>query len=589
MIKQIYIGKYLFEIDNFDNDYDISIIPKKQEGCVSYFTVKADFKKEIIPETFRVSVQLASNGAFSCWNVGKGFRRDLGTFWDRDPLMSSAAAWAPLHAIVNARCENVVTCCIADFKTPISIGSGIVEENPMVWIVMDFFSECAYKTQSYETVLRLDTEKKRYERAVSEAVKLWFDDAQLKLPNVPDTARLPMYSTWYSFHQVFDHVQILQQCKLSKIVGCDTVIVDDGWQTVDGSKGYMYCGDWQCERSKMGNMRQFTDGIHKLGLKVMLWFAVPFIGKKSAACKRFQGKFLDDGAKGWYTLDVRYPEVREYLIHIYLDAVQNWKLDGLKLDFIDNMHMYEQTPAYKDGMDTVAIGDAIHKLLQDIMDSLKQINPDIMIEFRQTYIGPLMQTYGNMLRVADCCADARTNRFGIINMRLITSKTAIHSDMITWDMNESVESAAAQITNILFGVPQISVKIDKLPAPHMKMLKFYMNFWIKNREVLLDGDLAADNPEAGYTLVTSRKDDEVIAVNYANAVLNADYGFQKLTYVNAGSGDTLYIDFGSHSLKAQVRIINCMGEPIADEKMRLSGAVSFEVPQSGMTIIQIIK
>lgn len=109
-------------------------------------------------------------------------------------------------------------------------------------------------------------------------------------------------------------------------------------------------------------------------------------------------------------------------------------------------------------------------LLTDAMTSLTAINPDILIEFRQSYVGPSIRKYGNMLRVADCPNDAIMNRADIVNLRFTSGKTAVHSDMIMWNPEDRVESAALQFASILYSVPQISMRLECLPADHYKML-----------------------------------------------------------------------------------------------------------------------
>ena len=69
----------------------------------------------------------------------------------------------------------------------------------------------------------------------------------------------------------------------------------------------------------------------------------------------------------------------------------------------------------------------------------------------------------------------------------------VHSDMITWNNNDTNESVAKQLIAVLFGVPQISVRLDEIKAKHYEVLKFWLNFWMENREVLLDGKLKIYN------------------------------------------------------------------------------------------------
>ena len=125
---------------------------------------------------------------------------------------------------------------------------------------------------------------------------------------------MPMDSLWYSFHQMLSVEEIINECKLSKEMGMETVIIDDGWQTDDNNRGYAYCGDWELAESKVGDMKTMVDEIHKIGMKVMLWFSVPFVGEKSKIFDRFKGMYLyHDSRLGTAVLDPRYKEVRDYL------------------------------------------------------------------------------------------------------------------------------------------------------------------------------------------------------------------------------------------------------------------------------------
>lgn len=65
--------------------------------------------------------------------------------------------------------------------------------------------------------------------------------------------------------------------------------------------------------------------------------------------------------------------------------------------------------------------------------------------------------------------------------------------MLMWNVDSHVEIAALQICSVLYGVPQISMRIDRLPSEHVEMLKFYLDFWRSHRDILLDGDLYAKN------------------------------------------------------------------------------------------------
>lgn len=91
--------------------------------------------------------------------------------------------------------------------------------------------------------------------------------------------------------------------------------------------------------------------------------------------KHFHDKLIGmDWQQNTGILDIRYPEVREYLSKVYADAVKDWDLDGLKLDFIDEFYQRKETPAVNEQMDCACIQQALDKLLAETMERLKKKN-----------------------------------------------------------------------------------------------------------------------------------------------------------------------------------------------------------------------
>src|SRR5260370_28172742 len=84
-------------------------------------------------------------------------------------------------------------------------------------------------------------------------------------------------------------------------------------------------------------MKAHVGRVHELGMKYLLWYAVRFVGIRSKAYDRFAGKLLGTiDALGAGVLDPRFPDVREYIVSTYEQAMRAWDLDGFKLDFIDS-------------------------------------------------------------------------------------------------------------------------------------------------------------------------------------------------------------------------------------------------------------
>ena len=148
--------------------------------------------------------------------------------------------------------------------------------------------------KEYSTLIRIDRRDVAYYDAIYDVVTWWEKDCGYTPAYVPEHAKLPMNSLWYSYHQQLDVDEIVAECALSKPLGMDTVIIDDGWQTDDNSRGYQFCGDWEVTPKKIPDMKQFIDRIHATGMKVMLWYSVPFVGKSTKAYARFSDMLLDE-------------------------------------------------------------------------------------------------------------------------------------------------------------------------------------------------------------------------------------------------------------------------------------------------------
>ncbi|MEL6358234.1 MAG: glycoside hydrolase family 36 protein, partial [Bacteroidota bacterium] len=353
----------------------------------------------------------------------------------------------------------------------------------------------------FEIDIYIDSSPRTFSECLQDVGQWWETALGTEHAKIPSGASNPVYSTWYAYHQKMTTQALLQECRLAKELGYDTIIVDDGWQTHDGQRGYDFTGDWEAER--FPEMAKFVADVHRIGMQCMLWYSVPFCGVKSKAYQQFKGKFLTENHRWAPVFDPRYPEVRKYLVDKYTQALQDWNLDGFKLDFIDDFHVYPETPAgAEDGRDFASVNLAVDQLISEITQSLKAINPAILIEFRQKYIGPQLRKIGNMFRAFDCPNDSVTNRLRTTDVRLLAGSSRVHSDMITWHPEETTEIAALQLNSILFSVPQISVRLAEQSEQHLRMIRFYTDYFNTNRELLMHGNFRAHSPLENYPLLS---------------------------------------------------------------------------------------
>jgi alpha-galactosidase len=537
------------------------------------------------PPVFRFSWSHPLVSVHGFWHPGAGYDKGLGVDWGKGAY-SKATSGAPVGCLYDLEGRNRLTFALSDALNPATFHAGVHEESGEVNCWVRLFDEPLGPLGVYEAALRLDTRDLPYHEALSDVSRWWAHLPGYEPAGVPETARLPMYSTWYSFHQDLDPGRVEEQCRLAKELGCEAVIVDDGWQTTSNERGYAYTGDWEPAPEKVPDMRAHVDRVHALGMKFLLWYSVPFVGLHSRAWHRFSGMLLEEIERlGAGVLDPRFPEVREFLIETYESALREWNLDGFKLDFVDSFGTSRETSG---GRDYDGVPEAVDRLLEDTIVRLRRIKPDVMVEFRQSYVGPLMRKYGNMFRAMDCPNDAVENRMHTLDIRLLCGDTATHSDMLMWHAQDPVHNAALQLVNVLFSVPQISVLLDRIPPEHVDMLRFWLGFWREHRDVLLDGALEPHHPEAIYPVVLARTESKLAAAAYGNAVVSLEGEIPStLLVVNGTLEEGVVLSLAEDAGTRGIEVRDCRGRVTRTDNIGLeTGLHRIDIPPAGVAVLK---
>jgi len=519
------------------------------------------------------------------WTTGSWGRKTIGPDWSMSGVTSMFARNAPVLALFGNDDGNRVTIAVSDALNPIRLRAGIREEDATVRGEIELFTERHPRTNRIELQIRVDRRPVPLRKSLGEVSAWWAGIPDTEPAHVPDLARRPMYSTWYSYHQQVEAAALLREVELAKELGYEAIIVDDGWQTLDSRRGYAFTGDWEPER--IPAMRDFVDGVHERGMKLLLWYAMPLVGENSKTFVEFRGRYLRywDGQGAW-VLDPRYPEVREHLIDTYRRAMDEWNVDGFKLDFLGFFVATDSTElTMADGRDFASVSEAADRLLTDLMTELRAVNPDVVIEFRQPYIGPLMRKYGNMFRAADAPHVATDNRLRTVDLRLLSGNTAVHSDMFMWHPEDDVEAAALQFLSVLFAVPQLSVRLERIPPDHREMVRHWTDYWVRNREVLLDGTFIPHAPLANYPLIEAVGETKRIVALYGDQIVHLpeDHHRRALDVINAGHRSRVIVEVGGRLGRFDYRVFDTLGREFGSSSVELNpGVYRFSVPRSGL-------
>lgn len=583
-------GPFDITLEGLTNGWKCSLSAEMPQDGLAF--VRLEMKSETAqrPPVIKLRWDAPIVDIHARWLTSSGLDRHLPPDFAGRPTVK-ANAGAPVVSLYNVSGRNRLTFAISDAMIASTLWANVHEESANLKCGIDLFAEPWPPITHYEALLRLDTRDVPYSQAIIDVSNWWASLPGYEPASVPEPARLPLYSTWYSFHQELDPAEVEKQCALAKQIGCEAVIVDDGWQTKDSGRGYVFCGDWEPER--IPQIKEHVARVHDIGMKFVLWYALPFVGNETKAWDKFKDKLLNatrkDAPVG--TLDPRFPDVREHLVGVLERAMTEWDLDGFKLDFINNFQLppdvvtgqgYPETTG--DARDYDSVPEAVDRLLCDALKRLRKVKPDVMIEFRQSYIGPLMRKYGNMFRAGDCPNDGLSNRVRTLDIRLLCGGTACHSDMLMWHADDPVEDAALQMIDILFSVPQISVLLDRIPPEHLDMVRFWLAFWRENRDVLLDGDLMPQSPELLYPVVIASNPDKRLAAVYGDAV--AGIGGRvppELYLVNGTLKDRVVIEAAEDLGFRFMEVRDCRGRTVQTGPTQLSAGIhAIGIPPAGV-------
>ncbi|MBQ3097609.1 MAG: alpha-galactosidase, partial [Kiritimatiellae bacterium] len=384
----------------------------------------------------------------------------------------------------------------------------------------EFFRHPSPPLTSYTVKVMFDRRNRGFADTVRGCTEWVMKENGFRPAYVPESAYDPLYSTWYAYLQDVEAKELEREAAVAASMGLKTMILDDGWQKAESRTFYSATGDWKPSRERFPDMKAHVAAVRAAGLKYMLWLGVPMMGDEAEAFPRFRDKLLDynENGSGVGHLDPRFPEVREYLITTYERVVRDWGFDGVKLDFIDSFKQPENDPALKDmaGRDFLSVPAAVDRLMKDVLARLRKINPEVLVEFRQHYIGPAILQYGNMIRVLDCPADPTANRRRMCDLRLTSGNAAVHSDMLVWSGDETAEGAALPILNVLYSTIQYSMILAKMKPAHADVVRHWLRFSQSHRGALLKGTFTPHHPENGYTWIEGEDEREKVVTTYSN-------------------------------------------------------------------------
>ena len=531
---------------------------------------------------FDISWSEMASGIMYKWDSRCALARDLAPHWD-DVFTSMISCSSPVTCYFDGAGQNSYCWSLSECKKLMRMKNGIDDQFGNLTLAFSFGTRQYTNQYATAITLRIDKRPVTISRAVAEVSDWWEYDWGLTPLQVPSTAKDPLYSFWYSYHKEVDEKTVEEKCRWAKDLGFDICIVDDGWQADELVHGYFRCGDWVPAASKITDMAKHVKRVQDMGMKYILWYAVPLMGHESDHFEHFKDMLLrDEPGLHAAILDPRYKEAREFMIDTYRRALLEWNLDGFKLDFVDTWKDHSDNAPYNEKMDIPALQDAVDVCMTGIVEELLKIKPDILLEFRQHYIGPHMKRFGNMFRVGDCAGNYLRNRSAILDLRMLMGNQAVHSDMLMMCPYEKVENNAIQIISCMFGVLQYSGRMEEMTKELAEMSVFWLNFLKAHKNLLLEGTLKTFEPHLMYTWAKSTLDNECAVGVYAIDKVVAPDPVDTVYIANGCSGNRVLVEMtGAY----RMQVLDCRGREVSCGEQVFNGITPISVPAGGLIVL----
>ena len=191
-------------------------------------------------------------------------------------------------------------------------------------------------------------------------------------------------NSWEPFHFTFDSEKLLETALLSKELGADMFVLDDGWFGArDNEKAGL--GDWVVNEKKLpGGLQVFSKKLHDIGMQFGLWFEPEMVNEDSDLyrahpdwCLQVPGR-APARSRHQLCLDLSRPDVCDYIISAVNAVLDEGGIDYVKWDY--NRYVCDVYSRYYPADQQ---GEIYHRYilgLYRILDGIVKTHPDILFE-----------------------------------------------------------------------------------------------------------------------------------------------------------------------------------------------------------------
>ena len=402
-------------------------------------------------------------------------------------------------------------------------------------------------------------------------------------------AWLPTWCTWTAWpSEEMTEQKILANARVASRLGIGSIIIDDGWfgLGMDTDTGRLNMGVTRPDPKKLPDLPGLVERLHKMGLKVLLWYAPVSLAPESPVYRRLKGLVMTDGLRpyvsvnGLQSLCPRNPRVRRHIAGEIRHMLRDYGVDGFKTDLYNCLPSKPCRADHTHDCDSAVEG--LHRVLETVWRTLCEERPDGLLELKQNYGNVICAQFGTMVRAGDAAYDVDTNLMRCFYTQAYAP--VVHNDYLAWSIHELPSHLAVMLVKqMAAGVPTFSRDLPSLPEGHLRVLGAWLGFYREHLELFrrprrpMSNDLSVWRIGGGERPIFA-----VVGVGGEVPLASR----VKQAFVLNGSGRAELPIVSDRSVRASVTVYDHTLKPVGSRRMSIGGTSAIQVPPGGMAVIR---
>ncbi len=534
------------------------------------------------PPHFSAKVKFPRDKVNQLWNSQTWSNKSHFTLPSYD---RSAASFSIISGLtLNDRNQVTFTC--DDRFNARFVSTSVQEEGDSLNFTLDFFEDNPPLTdmQEYEVDLLLDFRNVHFSEAIYQASRWKLADKFEKGVVSADTTKVPVFSTWYPMHRNIPLENLTREVDSLQTFHFKSILVDDGWQALVKMKVDTV---FDYEEQSFKTLSSFTEKVGKMGLKYYMWYSLPFTGGNPMIAKKFEGKYVRYKApRQLYVLDPRYPEIRQHLVSTYARFFGDWQFDGFWFDFLKDFYPLEGVTMEEDlGRDYVDLGLAVDELRKQMSDRLTAVKPTVFMGQDFDAVGPNQNSYQNFLTGFVGVNSTKLVREKMVNNRLLYGEYTPFMEIMAVHARDKCAEVARKFQSVMFGNPYLSFFVTTMPDDTKKTIRFWLNFWQENYDLLMRSDFEPMKVAQQYPVIKVENENHLLYAVYEDYTLSLPLTIDKqIDIVNSKESQQINLVISQPGIVYHYQVLDHKGDVVTDDqiKTKKTNTLEFLVPEGGI-------